>query len=240
MDPRAPLDDADPLEEDAPCLTIGQIDPKEEEALIIAMKNRAYDAITSYRADSYYRVQIPINAEAQIDYLINEYRSVFSSKLTGRPPCNIDPIRIPIKEGVTPVQSRARRYPPQKQAFLSDTCAGLEGENLVRPIRSAEWVAAPLLVPKAPPAMYRMTVDLRPINNATVKDDRPMPNMETMLLDVQKAHFFAQMDMTHAYFQVSIHPEDRHKHTFRGADSHTMYEPLRSLQGAKNSGIHCK
>ena len=38
MDPRAPLDDADPLEEVAPCLTIGQIDPKEEEALIIAMK----------------------------------------------------------------------------------------------------------------------------------------------------------------------------------------------------------
>ena len=110
---------------------------------------------------------------------------------------------------MSPVQSRARRYPPQKQAFLSDTCAGLEGENLVRPIRSAEWVAAPLLVPKAPPAMYRMTVDLRPINNATVKDDRPMPNMYTMLLDGQKAHFFAQMDTTHAYFQVSIHPEDR-------------------------------
>ena len=86
MDPRAPLDDADPLEEDAPCLTIGQVDPKEEESLIIAMKNRAYDAINSYRADSYYRVQIPNNAEAQIDYLINEYRSVFSSKLTGRQP----------------------------------------------------------------------------------------------------------------------------------------------------------
>ena len=65
-----------------------------------------------------------------------------------------------------------------------------------------------------------------------------MPNMETMLQDVQKAHFFAQMDMTHASFQVSIHPENRHKHTFRGAESHTLYEPLRSLQGAKNSGIH--
>ena len=41
MDPRAPLDDAldgaDPLEEKAPCLTIGQADPNEEEALIKAM-----------------------------------------------------------------------------------------------------------------------------------------------------------------------------------------------------------
>ena len=65
-----------------------------------------------------------------------------------------------------------------------------------------------------------------------------MPNMETILLDVQKAHFFAQMDMTNAYFQVSMHPEDRHKHNFRGADSHTLYDTLRPLQGAKNSGIH--
>ena len=62
------------------------------------MKNRAYDAINSYRADSYYRVQIPTNSEAQIDYLINEYRSVFSSKLTGRPPCNIDPFAFLLRK----------------------------------------------------------------------------------------------------------------------------------------------
>ena len=180
---------------------------------------------------------IPTDSETQIYYLIIEYRSVFPSKLTGRPSYNIEPIRIPLKEGVTPVQSRARQYPPQKQAFLSDTCAGLEGENLVRPIRSAEWVAAPLLVPKAPPAMYRMTGDLRPMNDATVKELRPMPNME-MMLEVQKAHFCAQIDMGHAYSQVSIHPKDRCKHTCRGADSHTVCEPPRSLQGVKFSGTH--
>ena len=84
--------------------------------------------------------------------------------------------------------------------------------------------------------MYRMTVDLRPINNATAKDDRPLPYMETMLLEVQKAHFCAQIDMRHTYSQVSIHHKG--KHTCRGADSHTVCEPPRSLQGVKNSGAH--
>ena len=88
------------------------------------------------------------------------------------------------------MQSRARRYPPQKQTFLSDTGAGLKGESLARPVRSADWFAAPLVVPKAPPAMIGMTVDLRPINNATIKDDRNMPNMDTM------------------------HSKNRHKHTY--------------------------
>ena len=77
-----------------------------------------------------------------------------------------------------------------KTDVLSDTQAGLEGENLVRPIHSAEWVPVPLLVPKAPPAMLRMTVDLRPINNATITEDMKMPNMDTM------------------------HSKNRHKHTY--------------------------
>ena len=68
--------------------------------------------------------------------------------------------------------------------------------------------------------MFRMTVDLRPINNATIKEDRPMPNMDTMLFDVLKTNFLAQMDMKHAYFQVSIHPEDRHKHLQRSGLSY--------------------
>ena len=38
IDPRAPLDDADPIKEEDPCLTIGQVDPEEEESLITAMK----------------------------------------------------------------------------------------------------------------------------------------------------------------------------------------------------------
>ena len=70
MDPRAPLDDADSLEEEAPCLTIGQIDPIEQEALISAMKDSAKDAIRSYRTDSDYRAQTPSNAEAQVEYLL--------------------------------------------------------------------------------------------------------------------------------------------------------------------------
>ena len=86
MDPRAPLDDADPIEDDAPCLTIGQVDPREEEALISSMKDRAYNSINSYRADSFYKAQIPNNAEARVEYLIKAYRSAISSKLTGRPP----------------------------------------------------------------------------------------------------------------------------------------------------------
>lgn len=51
MEPCALLDDADPLETGVPCLSIGQVDPQVELDLITAMRDRAHDAIASYRAD---------------------------------------------------------------------------------------------------------------------------------------------------------------------------------------------
>lgn len=55
--------------------------------------------------------------------------------------------------------------------------------------------------------MFHMAVELRPINNAIIKYDRPMPNMGTVNLDLEKAQLVAQLEMAHAYFQVIIHPE---------------------------------
>ena len=237
-DAQAPLDEADPLELHAPCLTIGSLDIQHEKKIFKEMLARANTAIREFRADVHYAAQIPNDAEAKVERLFTKYKSVFSTKLTGRPPCAVPPIRIPLKPDAKPSISKARRYPPQKQAFLSTKCKDFQYEQLVRKVNTAEWVSAPLLVPKPPPAMWRMTIDLRPINHSTVKDTRPMPNMETMLLDVANDSFFGEADLVHAFFQVAIHEDDRHLHTFRGADAHSLYEPLRSLQGAKNSGIH--
>lgn len=72
MDPWARFDDAEPLEEEAPSLTIGQIDRQEQEESVSAMRDRAYDSIKSYRDDAFYTKQIPSDAEAQVDYLRKE------------------------------------------------------------------------------------------------------------------------------------------------------------------------
>lgn len=98
MNPWAPLDVADPLKEETPSLTIGQINPQEEEELVSAIRDRAYDVIKRYRAEDVFTKMIPSNAEALIDYLIKEYRLVFSSNIAGRPSCNMDLIRIPLKK----------------------------------------------------------------------------------------------------------------------------------------------
>lgn len=48
FEPKAPLNAADPLEQDAPRLTIGEVDLEVEIGLMLAMRDKAYDAIPSY------------------------------------------------------------------------------------------------------------------------------------------------------------------------------------------------
>lgn len=74
--------------------------------------------------------------------------------------------------------------------------------GFVKKKSSPEWVSAPLIVPKQPPAMYRLTVDYRPVNSATVQTFWPMPNIEAELAYARGAKAFASIDFSSGYWQA--------------------------------------
>jgi len=73
---------------------------------------------------------------------------------------------------------------------------------------TASWQAAPLIVPKpGSKAKYRMAIDLRPVNAATIKESWPMPHLESELLDFGGSNCFASLDFVSAYWQLPLHPD---------------------------------
>ena len=94
---QAPLEEADSLELHAPCLKIGSLDIQHEKTFFKEMLARANAAIREFLADVHYAAQILNDAEAKVKRLFTKYKSIFSTKLTGRPPCAVPPIRIPLK-----------------------------------------------------------------------------------------------------------------------------------------------
>lgn len=66
-----------------------------------------------------------------------------------------------------------------------------------------------LLVPK-PAGTGRLCVDFRRLNALTEPDPFPMSRIDTLLDRLGGAHFMTKLDMTKAYFQVPITPQDRH------------------------------
>lgn len=65
-----------------------------------------------------------------------------------------------------------------------------------------------------------------------------MLNMEAMLLEAANSTFFGKADLVHGYLQITLNADGAHIHPFRGADARSLYEPIRVLQGFKDSGIY--
>ena len=81
---------------------------------------------------------------------------------------------------------------------------------------SSERCSAPFTVPKPPPAdqssidAWRLVVDYRALNAATVPDAHPLPLIEKEIAARAKAKLFTVLDLRHGFHQMPLRKEDRH------------------------------
>ena len=83
---------------------------------------------------------------------------------------------------------------------------------MARPSNSP-WAHNVILVKKKDNTTH-FVVDYRKLNDVTVKDAYPMPNIREILDKMHKSFFFSKIDMTSAYWAVPIKEEDREKTAF--------------------------
>jgi len=101
---------------------------------------------------------------------------------------------------------------------------------------NATWAAAPLLVRKPPPSKFRLTVDLRPVNSATVRTVWPMPHIESELADLAGRKCFATIDFCNAYWQLPLAEGWKHLHSFLTTNG--VVQPTRTMPGSTNAGMN--
>jgi len=74
--------------------------------------------------------------------------------------------------------------------------------------------ATPLLCIPKKDGKLRTVVDARQQNDNTVKDVTPLPDQEVIREDVARVKYRSKIDLTDAYKQVRVHPEDVEKNAF--------------------------
>jgi hypothetical protein len=80
--------------------------------------------------------------------------------------------------------------------------------NIIRP--STSPFACPiLLVAKKEEGQMRFCVDYRPLNNVTVRDRYPIPNIQLIIDSLHGAKYFSTLDLLNGYWQIEI--EEKHK-----------------------------
>jgi hypothetical protein len=59
-----------------------------------------------------------------------------------------------------------------------------------------------------------MCVDYNSLNAITIKNKYPLPRIDDLLDQLQKAKYFSKIDLRYDYHQMKIRPEDVAKTTF--------------------------
>ncbi|CAF4594561.1 unnamed protein product, partial [Didymodactylos carnosus] len=97
----------------------------------------------------------------------------------------------------------------------------------------SEYAAPALLTPKSD-GSWRFVVDYKKLNNITIKDQFPLPNMEQTIQRLGEGYcFFTKLDLKSGFWQIPIRTEDRAKTAF--ITPFGLYQFNVLPQGLKNS-----
>jgi DNA-binding transcriptional ArsR family regulator len=172
-----------------------------------------------------------------LEALVMEFQDCFRLQLGRDPPVNIEPLEVRVKEGAEPVKCKARRYSPEQQAFLKEHIGKLEEAGLVYKNKKSRWSSPPLVVKKAGGG-FRMTVDVRAVNDRTERLVWPMPMQESILGLLRGSEYFFSLDFFKGYWQLPLSKESQEIFSFI-VDS-AVYTPTRVLMGGSDSVAYCQ
>src|SRR5258705_11056991 len=81
-------------------------------------------------------------------------------------------------------------------------------------VKSKSPMASPLFFIGKKDGTARPCQDYRKLNDGTIKDAFPLPNIQDLLRDLQGAKFFTKLDVRWGYNNVQIKSEHRWKAAF--------------------------
>nr|AAU90124.1 putative polyprotein [Oryza sativa Japonica Group] len=88
--------------------------------------------------------------------------------------------RLAVRPGARPVWQKVRRQAPERQAFIREEVARLLEAGFIREVIHPEWLANPVVVPKAN-GKLRMCIDYTDLNKACPKDPYPLPRIDQIV-----------------------------------------------------------
>ena len=148
---------------------------------------------------------------SEVRELLANYEDVFS--LPGSRLGRSSKVQHRIDTGThPPIRQKARRIPTAQHPMYREEMAKMKELDIIEPSDSP-WASPTVLVRKKDGTM-RFCVDYRRLNDVTIKDSYPLPNIEDTFDSLSGATYFCALDLASGYWQVDVHPDDRPKTAF--------------------------
>jgi hypothetical protein len=173
--------------------------------------------------------------EARRTAILKDYAdSVFTERVVGDPPVRGQwgEAEIVLKPGVTPVKQRAFHLTGERRDAWVRLIDKLVADGRVEP-GAGPWSSPSFPVPKKKPGEYRLVVDYRALNAATVDDAHPLPRIEEVLQRQGRHRMWSVLDLRDGFHQVPLKEESRN-YTCMSTPRGTMRWKV-LVMGLKNS-----
>jgi len=130
-----------------------------------------------------------------------------------------------IEESTSPYRAPISlvQYPDRVKAFMEK-----HGERAMEALKEPENEAEVA-------TFYRLTIDLRLLNNETVADKHPLPRTNDVINALKGNKHYSCFDIQDAFWCIALDKEDMHKTAF--ATHHAHYHWRVMPQGGKNSAV---
>ena len=171
----------------------------------------------------------------QLKQLINEYSDCFVNPktnklgLTDLISCSIDTY-----SDSKPVHKYPYRMAPSQKEEMQKMVNQQMNQGLIEETQEGAW-ASPALLVKKPNGSFRMVIDYRALNAATIPKILRAPRLDDVLDSVgeTKPKFFSVLDCTQGFHQIPLDPSSRNKTAF--LTPHGKYRYKTMPQGLKTA-----
>jgi len=135
-----------------------------------------------------------------------------------------------------PIHTKQYRFPPIHKEEINKQVSELLNNDIIEystsPYNSPIWI-----VPKKPDSAgnkrWRMVIDYRALNEKTIGDAYPLPNITDILDQLGSAKYFSVLDLASGFHQIPMDPKDAPKTAFSTPYGH--YQFKRMPFGLKNA-----
>lgn len=166
----------------------------------------------------------------RVQNLIENYSDVFANDIGQLGNCELIKHRIHLTDDI-PTRQKPYRVPYNLKQEMKKQINDHLDAGIIQ--HSTSSYAAPVLLVRKADNTYRLVADLRKLNEKTLPDNFPIPNLTEMIDMLNGAKFFSSLDLTSGFNQMSLHPDDAH---FTGiATEEGVFEYRRLPFGLRNA-----
>jgi len=126
-----------------------------------------------------------------------------------------------------PINTRPYRLPETQKAEIGKQVKKLLQKEIIGESNSP-WYSPIWVVPKKVEASgqqkFRLVVDYRKLNEKTVGNAYPLPDISQIFDQLGQAKYFSCLDLEMGYHQIDMDPSDTEKTAFSTKEGHWAYK----------------